>query len=304
VAGESCTRQADCDFKLTCVGGICVADVDLSTLATDASIPSVGGLAGESCRSRSDCLAHLSCIEGVCAAASFGVQPSSKRCSIVECREPRDCCPAATDNCPELKAACDMADPTSLVCTRYEATCQCDGSAYSCTEGRCELMFTCSDLVLCPGLLVCDSGTCVRCISQSDCPGGTRCTDNECGRACEQNADCPIFNQCIDGACIDVGCQTDRECKAFLNNSRAECASGECVSACSSDLNCGAAEGSEMVCMSGSCTPIGCETDEECRIRRYRTLQEEVGTTAPSLPISPTVLDPDAYAVECREVSE
>lgn len=304
LVGESCTHHADCDPQLVCVAGACVPPSSLTVVEQDGGVSTGVGSSGESCEARSDCRQGLACVDGVCTAPSAGLSPTDNECVVVECKEAVDCCPAVSDNCPQLRAACDEAEPTSLICSRYAATCQCDGSNYSCDRGQCELMFTCSDLVLCPGLLVCDSGNCVRCVSDNDCLGNAKCSDNECAQACDVDSDCPYFNQCLEGACIDVGCQTDRECKAFLNNPQALCQDGDCFSVCSTDINCGAAEGSNMVCMNGTCVPAGCETDEECRVQLYRTHQEDQGTTAPTLPVNPAVMSTEEYAVECRPIAE
>jgi hypothetical protein len=138
--------------------------------------------------------------------------------------------------------------------------------------------------------MVCDQGTCVRCVSDTDCPGDAKCSNNECAQACEKDGECASFHQCREGACVDVGCQTDRECKAFLQNPQALCAAADCYSVCASDLECGAQDGSNMICHGGTCVDAGCETHQECRLRDGAALG------SPAVPGAAA-----AAIVECRE---
>ncbi len=292
-AGESCESRRDCEAGLVCILDVCALGDDVSMSESDGgTVPARLGVVGESCLAHDDCSDGLACMNQRCLPADSGLEPSGKDCAVIECREPIDCCPTDISNCAALQTACEAAEPTSLLCRRFEATCLCDGSNYGCEQGRCESLFSCSELVLCPGLMVCDEGTCVRCVSDTDCPGGAKCSNHQCAQACEKDGECARFHQCLEGACVDVGCQTDRECKVFLQNQQALCQDGTCFAVCSSDLNCGAAEGSNLVCHQGTCVDAGCETDEECRLREAGVFG---GMTPQNVP---------AITVECREPAE
>ena len=62
-----------------------------------------------------------------------------------------------------------------------------------------------------------------ECIALTGSPLAT-CVAGECQEPCEKDADCfstsgtQVFSfaACVEGACTDVGCKTDEECKILL----------------------------------------------------------------------------------------
>jgi hypothetical protein len=93
--------------------------------------------------------------------------------------------------------------------------------------------------------------------------------NNTCTASCEIDEECPIFSACQNGGCVEVGCQTDRECVAYTKSVLATCGTdGTCVQPCSSDFECSSPTNfTYRVCQDGTCVDSGCDTDEECRIR-------------------------------------
>jgi hypothetical protein len=87
------------------------------------------------------------------------------------------------------------------------------------------------------------------------------------------DGDCPAFNRCNNGGCVESGCQTDRECVAYTRHVDATCGGdGKCIVPCQTDLECGnPADYSFYSCISGSCTYTGCSTDKDCELSWYYT---------------------------------
>jgi len=275
--GESCTSRADCAPGLACFSGRCVqGSVGLEPTGKECVIIQCREALDccpeppSACATlEADCLANpgsSSCtsfdLNCVCDESSYDC--TDNQCVFIQCRQPVDCCPIPSSSCPTLEADCDL-DPESSSCTSFEALCVCDGSTYDCRENICQSRRACTSDTSCLTTEVCDvaEGYCVGCLADADCGEGGTCVNNVCTAGCQGDEDCPFFNQCMDGECIEVGCQTDRECKVYTNDIQAVCKNGECQVQCSSDFECAA----NNVCVSGACVPVGCETNEECRLQ-------------------------------------
>src|ERR1051325_12160610 len=98
---------------------------------------------GESCRASSDCAAGLVCVGGRCSVGSYNLQPTGKQCVLVQCHEPKDCCPTPPTSCPTLLQACEGG--FTFDCQLYQMQCVCDGSKFSCDSGKCTQSCTPSD---------------------------------------------------------------------------------------------------------------------------------------------------------------
>jgi hypothetical protein len=274
--GESCTARSDCAQGLACLSGRCArGSSGLEPTGKECVVIECQDPVDccpeppSTCPTlESYCLASpgsTSCqqFEQLCQCDGTYFDCTDSRCLSVQCREAADCCPAVSSSCPLYEAEC-AADPESTYCDAFDTSCVCDESRYRCTADQCETVYPCASATDCPTAMVCDAeaGVCVGCLSSADCGSGT-CTDNVCASGCERDEQCPLFHQCADGECVDVGCQTDRECKAYTGDQQAICQDGECQVQCSSDFECS----SSMVCVDGTCVSAGCETDEECRIQ-------------------------------------
>ena len=260
--GESCTSRADCAMGLACLNNVCADPT--APQHEDAGALVVVGKRGESCRTRADCADNLACIGGTCTLAEFGITPTMKKCKLVQCKVPADCCPPPSTSCPFYMDFCNQGDQT--YCDLYNTSCKCDDTRWACTDDKCVLTPTCDTTHPCTSPQVCSAGKCVQCAMDSDCANG-KCMDNKCVTKCMNDGDCPYFNKCQDGACVKSGCKTDRECIASTGNVQSLCQMGECLVPCQSDLECDSATQFKFkACIQGYCKDVGCETDEECRI--------------------------------------
>ena len=84
-----------------------------------------------------------------------------------------------------------------------------------------------------------------------------------------------MLNACQSGRCVDVGCQSDRECVFASKSPISRCVDKACVTPCQSDSQCALPQ---QGCVSGSCAFVGCETDQECRVAR-EVADEDPGST-------------------------
>ena len=50
-----------------------------------------------------------------------------------------------------------------------------------------------------------------------------QCVDGACTSGCKHNEQCPLFNECQSGECVEVGCKSARECYFATKNPLSEC---------------------------------------------------------------------------------
>lgn len=231
--------------------------------------PETRGGRGESCTARNDCAKGLACIAGpaggVCSKNDFDIDVVAMQCDLIECESKEDCCEEyEAPQCPNLKDNCDAGDTFS--CDQYDIACGCENVGVECSEdNRCVAITTCMDDVDCNFNETCTGGKCVECSANADCGGDLLCIEGQCQPGCKMNEECAPFYTCKSGQCVETGCMSDRECIAALEGHplalEATCVDTECEIACENDGECG----SQSVCTDGTCTFIGCETNEECR---------------------------------------
>ncbi len=255
--GESCSARSDCQDNLLCIQQTCTAGgVDVGS-----------GQLGETCTAPTDCAADLACVSGVCIRETSTLTPTGKDCYAVECEAKDDCCASFTPspNCPTYQMDC-MAEPTA--CATYHLLCECNRD---CVEGRCEdTPLQCASNDECVSFVApfCVAGACHECAVATDCTGdASLCVDGECQGPCTTDEACPLFQACQGGKCVEVGCQSDKECAFYLGDDRATCVDAACGVPCDADWQCSPEPGvlSLDVCLAGVCTFVGCETDAECR---------------------------------------
>jgi hypothetical protein len=257
-AGDPCASNADCGEELTCLDSACVKVSSLLEAGEAAAI-------GEPCSSHDDCDTGLECVRDVCSGSEHGLEPTGKECVIVECRETEDCCPEPHSNCDLYKSICDQGGGQNY-CEWYDENCVCRLEEWACVAEKCEYTPSCSDDGDCSFDEVCISSRCAQCREDSDCGGALVCDDGKCVDRCEKHEQCPIFHECQSGSCVEVGCASDLECVALFADAFAACIDAECRRPCSSDADCNPGGFQQVVCASGYCVPLGCETDEQCRI--------------------------------------
>jgi hypothetical protein len=305
--GQSCSSNADCRSDLVCFRNVCVADGDelpdqlgevgetcqsrsdcreglqcIANLCSDKPPPKDAlSKRGESCETRSDCESGLTCVNRVCAVEEFALEPTGKVCVSLQCKEAADCLPYAKDTCEYYSEDC-KADPptgTSAQSCDFERL-YCTASNWECTKaGACAFTGSCtyeySPSYACPSnvsYLVCDTkeDKCVECIDALDCAIGQACVKNKCVKTCQKREDCTFFEDCQKGECVQVGCQSDRECVAYTRNALSTCdtKTKKCSEPCEKDAECDSTFNYRFrACIKGTCQDVGCESDEECRIR-------------------------------------
>jgi hypothetical protein len=93
------------------------------------------------------------------------------------------------------------------------------------------------------------------------------CAHNQCVPPCTTDSECPSFNRCSEGKCVDAGCSSDRECVAATKNVEAVCKDKKCVVPCQTDLECGNPQEYRFYsCIRNQCIYVGCESDKECQL--------------------------------------
>ena len=248
-----------------------------------AAVPSRLARKGEACQTTNDCAAGLACLPsaasntGVCVLGVFNVSQTAKECALVECQQASDCCDTPPSGCDSLKQACDeqrdagFSEPISA-CTQYEQLCICDPAKRDCENGKCVVKCVNDSTCSINGSGgKCLGGKCAECASDDDCGGAgsdLACVSGKCQAPCQNDGDCPGFDRCLQGKCVESGCQTDRECIAATRNVEATCGvDGRCIIPCQTDLECGNPKGYTFYsCIGGQCLYMGCESDKDCRL--------------------------------------
>jgi len=174
-------------------------------------------------------------------------------------------------------------------CQFYQTLCVCDGSKFTCEDGKCAQACTPANGITPDSCKVfgagfsCLGGKCVECTQDVDCPvtNVTRvCRDNKCQIKCTKETDCDPFYDCDMGTstCVYVGCKTNLECIAKSGNPLAICNATKCDVPCQSDPECLATiavnpitgvMGGLQVCIDSHCVDVGCDSDDQCRILNH-----------------------------------
>jgi hypothetical protein len=287
--GESCTKRADCEDRLSCLSQRCTADVGGGDGgAGPGPGPMLGGL-GETCVLTSDCSKGFACLPGAfrgegsgvgvgtCTSIDSGLKPTGKVCGA-ECVEAADCCELPIEqqgltgaaSCSDLAALvkaipdCDTAIETDgLICLAYNAYCdgQCTSKTWTCDAGLCNYA--------------------VKCTKATEVAGGCP-TFSRGGRGL---LSCDVKSgKCEGTPAVVVGCTSDAKCDAGLAVadsltddvcSKGECAchveTGGCYRKCDEAIDCRL--GYTCNDKTSLCEPItGCTTDAQCitNVRDYR----------------------------------
>jgi len=231
----------------------------------------------QTCSNSGDCKDGLLCIEQTCVQNSYPVTATAKACIPVTCEQDADCCAefTAPDYCLEYQAQCATQGAGGFFGSDYcelaqQPNCVCKDV---CTNMQCSRPETCATNFECQslGLVrdICDVANekCVQCLNTEDCADDEKCEANVCVGDCKIDEDCPLFNTCTAGECIETGCTSNRECILYRQRADAECVEGtasekpSCKVPCQENAECGPL----FVCEEGECAYLGCETDEECR---------------------------------------
>lgn len=249
---------------LACVGLVSL----LSGCKSDGSqkiAPASKSERGESCQARNDCVSGLACIGGQCMLNEYPIAVDARECFRIDCTIDDDCCLdfVASTSCPTYETDCTVNGIQSS-CDLYNQYCICNRV---CDDETCIVPNICStdtDCLVLAGYGVCDNGVCVECLVDVDCPNDGTCdvTTNRCIDHCSRNEECGLFEACVNGECVESGCNDDRECYFATQSPLSECRDGECRVPCENDAECGNFE----ACQGGLCVFVGCTTNEQCRV--------------------------------------
>jgi hypothetical protein len=250
-----CTTGASCGSPADCGGGACIGSCSNSFA---------------NCTNSSQCTA---------ACQYTGLGSTGYQCASddSECTTTADC--PAVGTCQFMQCSCanpeyDFSDP---ICSDTDCDDLC---TLTCQDELCVQDESCENDTECafnyPNTM-CHQGRCVECAMDSDCDtdDGEQCREGACQKPCEANEGCPLFHSCQEGACVETGCTSDRECVlaagsiGYGQDARlAVCAPSDsdpnvkqCKIPCESDTTCG----QFSVCENNFCKFVGCDSNEECR---------------------------------------
>lgn len=273
-----------------CVATTCVDDTTCGGGASClGTCVGTGQVAGTTCTVASDCpKVTNTCVMGTGLTYGYCSLTNTYCTSTILCTTPTATCSSKTCRCqnPDYQ-------PTNTICT--DPDCE-DICLLRCEDNLCLQDKSCKVDTDCAsvGLRICDDGRCVECTTNKDCDekNDETCDSGQCHKPCKQNEECPLFNECVKGDCVYVGCQSDRECilasaRGTQSNTGGTSGLGalasisgsddprlyKCLPAddgtklnvckipCENDGSCGQFQ----ACDNGYCKFVGCEEDEECR---------------------------------------
>jgi hypothetical protein len=277
--GEGCACTADQQCGISPLGGPLECKEDICS-----AVGCPAGTVGCACKGGSICPTGATCSGGFCR--SLDCVPGELGCSCaggscgpgLSCHDAALCIDATgllggpcfeAGFCSEgLRCQGDSCVPCSL----GSKDCACKagggcGGALVCWDGRCQDKADLGDLppdapacyTPCSSDLVLDDGTFKSCPPDglmSGCLGNLTCVDGTClvaGQAkptCQDDADCPVFQNCIYGKCYS-NCANDAECSdgriCYKHVCRQTCElSGE---ACGAGQSCISDDGVLGVCL-------------------------------------------------------
>ena len=166
--------------------------------------------------------------------------------------KPSDLYCQSDGNCP-ANFSCNPS--TGLCICASDSTCQAD--EYCAPDGRCQRRQSCDNNLDCAQGSFCDTstGNCIesgKCTKDIQCPFGQLCSEVyfHCVTGCRKNGDCPLYQVCRAGSCLEGLCEDKTYCNygQKCNPDTQKCeddTSGRFCDQCSSStiydpFNCGA----------------------------------------------------------------
>jgi hypothetical protein len=242
--GQSCRASNDCDTGLVCVGSVCrVGSLNLQPTGKQCVLIS--------CHEPKDCCPNppASCpslLQGCEGGFTFDCQTYQTQCvcdgSKFLCESGKctqSCTPSdgiSIDTCKVLGAGFTCVGDKCVECTK-DTDCPMVGSVTKvCKDNKCQIK--CTKDLDCDPFYHCDTATsaCVfvgcmtnlECISKSGNPLAV-CTSGKCDVPCQSDPECvavmavpagvvmPGLQVCVSSHCVDVGCDSDDQCR-ILNH--------------------------------------------------------------------------------------
>jgi len=278
--GQSCTRTADCDPGLSCIGNVCYKGAPPASGGSGGGPtlePPPLGTEGQSCTSRLDCKAGLDCFDNRCSAPASGdagATGSGPQLGVrgESCRVNSDCdkglvCIATT---VVGTGICDLADfgvkPTGLTCSGecLEASdcCQLPMALHTTSIRSCEDIadFITTSKIDCDAPADAAAGKlCFQQWAYCDCKdkGKDTWSCDETTHACHYEGDC----EATAGLDAPSGCPSKSrlyDISARSCNPDTKACTGAASKGCTNDKSC---EGKQVVdstvddlCTVGECT--------------------------------------------------
>lgn len=227
--GESCRWRNDCQAGLACVNDVCTLN-DFSITTTAKSCDLI------ECTTDADCCdepsSYCMSLEADCRAGdTFSCMEYDRSCACRRACDANRCVSHCTSDADCFGGTC--AAGSCVECTTDD---DCFGD-YVCDSGSC--VAGCGSNRDCPYLHRCETGRCVEagCTTDRECIALTGnpssvCSDSECTTPCTNDAECNPggyrFQDCVSGSCVYVGCETDEECRIFLDVSPGSSTSAVC----------------------------------------------------------------------------
>jgi hypothetical protein len=220
--GESCRVHADCTPGLACVGKVC-------SVGAFGLTPTANECVSVECRSAEDC-----CPVPPAACTTYKQNCDAGVTSYCSLYESQCVCTAADWACEKDKCiercvtSSDCALGNSCVdskCVECATDDEC-GTSFACKDQQC--VPKCTDNDECAYFHECIDGTCVEtgCKTDRECQAATNnvlsaCRDKECITPCASDIECDQpskygYSACIENFCVDIGCESDEECRILL----------------------------------------------------------------------------------------
>jgi hypothetical protein len=238
--GEACQTTNECAAGLACLpqssaggGGVCVLGVfSVSQTAKECAIIE--------CRAATDCCDNPpSQCENLKQNCDFQRDAGSVNPTSCTTYEQLCVCDTTRRDCEAGKCITKCVN---------DSTCTISGAGGKCLGGTCGQCSSDTDCATGGSTeRICNSGRCQeKCQGDGDCPGFDRCIQGRCtAGGCQTNRECIASTRNVeatcgtDGRCI-VPCQTDLECGNPRGYTFFSCVGGQCLDiGCESDKDCG-----------------------------------------------------------------
>ena len=219
---ESCRASYDCAPGLACIGGACsVADFPLT--------PTIRECVSVECKTAVDC-----CPTPPTTCPTYKSYCDSGVTSYCTLYQTQCLCTEADWSCEN--DLCEERCTTSADCSTG-GSCVNSKCAQCATDDDCPTTSACKDQRCVPRCTSndecqyfhdCVDGTCVEvgCKTNRECQSAMSnvlsvCLEGECKTPCQSDIECDSprqygYSRCINGSCIDVGCESDEECRILL----------------------------------------------------------------------------------------
>lgn len=237
--GEVCQTTNDCAPGLACMPSGPGSDVSICVLGAFAISATSKECAIVDCSTPQDCcptppsdcdaqLAVCTADAGTASQAACLYYEANCRCNAAkyDCENSK-CVTKCTSNDECLASGSRFCAGGKCVACSVDTDCGTPGSGLKCANGQCKP--ACKGDGDCPGFERCVNELCVEggCRTDRECVASTRnveatCgTDGRCIVPCATDLECGNpkgyqFFSCVQGQCLFLGCESDKDCRLLL----------------------------------------------------------------------------------------